>query len=413
MGFLSTLRRLFTYLMSSRNSDNVEPPANLILFGDPNAVDGVADKTHPMSADAYLGEFIREVRISTTDLTLQSCVTRVEFCKRRKKGWQHEYLVAHVVYWYEGRTHSKYRSVAVIDRAPGGKRCSGNRTPAVEVSSSPATSPSTPTSLSSPTHPSTPTPPSSPTIPSASSAPTPPASPPSGTRLSASSSSESLQSSRNSFSKAPDDLMIIHYGEKCPHSKRHVCASMDFDDSAPEKRLSFERLVCMFHVAHKLGVNYNVGGKNCYWLASWIWDALLISGLARSFDDGYPRSRQLGALNVLGTQVRTIHNNGQTHPCGALVRSNNAVTKEEVKKCDQSWEKLQSLVRETIEKELRRKTELQDAKALAADAKALAVTEARLRAEADTRAADAETRAATAERELALLRASLNPPAPA
>ncbi|KAF8911216.1 hypothetical protein CPB85DRAFT_1434972 [Mucidula mucida] len=139
MGFFSPLRRLLSYMMSLHTSDNVVPPANHILFGNPEAK---SNRSYPMDGNIYHEEFLKYVKHQTTDLTLQSCVTRIDFCKKPDSKLEHEYLVAHIVYWFGGQAHNRYKSFAVIDRAQTGKRYSDRRRQRGDADEAPPASPS-------------------------------------------------------------------------------------------------------------------------------------------------------------------------------------------------------------------------------------------------------------------------------
>ncbi len=304
MDFWYPLRRLCTYVLSFRNSDsdNVVHPRNTLLFGQS---DGTTNRTYPLDADIYLDEFCKYTKYAMTDLSLQNCVTRVEFCKHMGE----DYLVAHIVYWFGGQTHVRHKSFAVIDidRAKGRVLRQRSESTAVEASpSTPAPAPTSPTS-------------------SPASPPRPP--------------SPNNGASRHRLYHDTDNMTI--YFRKRPRPKREVWASMDFDTSVPENLLSFERLMCIQSVG-----DHDDDG---YWIAGWLWDALLLSKDLRPYvhvNDDLPGGHSLFGLDFLGMKAR---NKGEKHPCGALVRSRNVVKPEHLVLCDVEWEAFQVRFKKAIE----------------------------------------------------------------
>ncbi len=230
--------RLFSNIMSSPAP--ATPPANKVLF---ESTPGNTLRTGG-NPSAILDSIHGQCQMTGRDLSKESRITKIEYCKSAKSPY-HEYLLIHVTYVSEGKTYPQFKSVALVERTAYGRR---RVTPGSGAIASSLFAAASTTSVVS--------------------------APPLQLRADALRSSGSLslassvRSSSSSFDTPADDFIAVYPDGKVGKGRPKAKATMHFKEGA---RLSFEQLACVVEVVHRLAPKYRVISTQCYWFSICVW----------------------------------------------------------------------------------------------------------------------------------------------
>ncbi|KAF9017188.1 hypothetical protein BDZ89DRAFT_1045296 [Hymenopellis radicata] len=218
------------------------PPANNVLF---ESKPGNTLRTGG-NPSAILDSILVLCQVVGRDLSKESRITKIEYCKSKKNPY-HEYLLIHVTYVSEGKPYPQYKCVALVERNANGSRRVAPGSGAIVSSLITAASATSVVSTS---------------------AHTPSLRPAALRSTSSLSLASSVRSSSSSFDTPADDFIAIYPDGKVNKGWPKAKATMRFKEGAC---LSFEQLACIVEAVHELAPKYRVISTQCYWFSICVW----------------------------------------------------------------------------------------------------------------------------------------------